>query len=96
MPTFEVTRPFRRDYARLTLQQKATLFAAVRRFVQDLRSGMFRRGLRVKAIRGAAGIFEMTWAPDGRATFQFGPPVTRGEVHVIWRRCGTHDVRDTP
>lgn len=96
MPTFEVTRRFRRDYERLTPQQKAALFAAVRKFVQDLRAGSFRKGLRVKAIRGAPGIFEITWASDGRATFEFGPAVRTGDVHVIWRRCGTHGVLDTP
>ncbi len=58
----------------------------------DLRAGRFRRGLRVKAVQGAAGIFEMTWAPDGRATFQYGEERRPGDRHVIWRRIGTHDV----
>ncbi len=58
----------------------------------DLRAGRFRRGLRVKDVQGAAGIFEMTWAPDGRATFQSGEERRPGGRHVIWRRIGTHDV----
>ena len=58
----------------------------------DLRAGRFRRGLRVKDVQGAAGIFEMTWAPDGRATFQYGEERRPGDRHVIWRRIGTHDV----
>ncbi len=34
----------------------------------------------------------MTWAPDGRATFEYGDEVQSGEPHVTWRRIGTHSV----
>lgn len=70
---------------------------AVTQFVEDLRAGgQFRKGLRVKRVKGAPGIFEMTWAPDGRATFQYGDPVRAGESHIIWRRVGTHSVFPEP
>jgi hypothetical protein len=49
-------------------EQKGAFKRAVRKFVRDLPSGAFRKGLRVKGIQGAEGIFEMTWADDGRAT----------------------------
>ena len=66
-------------------------------FVEDLRQGrQFRNGLRVKGVKGAPGIFEMTWADDGRATFEYGQPVIPGQPHVIWRRVGTHDIFDAP
>ena len=56
-----------------------------------------RKGLRVKRIRGAAGeIWEMTWAPDGRATFQYGKERIPGEPHIIWRRIGTHGIFQQP
>jgi muconolactone delta-isomerase len=97
MPTYETTRQFARDYQSLTEDQRAAFRAAVRKFVEDLeRGGAFRRSLRVKGVQGAAGIFEMTWADNGRATFQYGNPIRRGEVHVIWRRCGTHEVFSAP
>jgi hypothetical protein len=38
----------------------------------------------------------MTWAADGRATFEFGEPVVSGQPHVIWRRVGTHAVLRRP
>jgi hypothetical protein len=38
----------------------------------------------------------MTWADDGRATFQFGDSVVEGEPHVIWRRVGTHNIFGQP
>jgi hypothetical protein len=34
--------------------------------------------------------WEMTWAPDGRATLEYGTERRPGEPHVIWRRIGTH------
>ena len=50
----------------------------------------------MKGVKGAARIFEMTWAADGRATFEYGSEITPGEIHIIWRRVGTHDVFTTP
>jgi len=37
----------------------------------------------------------MTWAPNGRATFQYGRSHGSGP-HVIWRRFGTHDIFGEP
>lgn len=81
----------------LTSRQQAAFLAAVAQFVDDLKTGRgFRKGLRVKGIQGAAGIFEMTWADDGRATFEYGDPVIPGEAHIIWRRVGTHVIFNQP
>ena len=51
-----------------------------------------RKGLRVKGVKGAQGVFEMTWAPNGGATFSYGKSRKHDEPHVIWRRVGTHDI----
>jgi hypothetical protein len=97
LPTFRWLARFRADFNRLTPSQQAAFLAAVTHFVEDLASGgQFRKGLRVKGVHGAPGIFEMTWAPDGRATFGYGESVRPGEAHVIWRRIGTHDVLGQP
>jgi hypothetical protein len=37
-------------------------------------------------------VYEVTWAPDGPATFEYGEELRVGELHVIWRRVGTHDI----
>jgi len=34
----------------------------------------------------------MTWAKDGRATWQYGQELRAGEAHVIWRRIGSHEI----
>ena len=97
MPTFAWLARFRADFQRLTPAQQAAFLVAVGQFVEDLRQGgQFREGLRVKGIKGAAGIFEMTWADDGRATFQYGEEIVEGQPHIIWRRVGTHDVFTQP
>ena len=96
MPTFAQTDRFRRDFAKLTAAQKAAFRAAAAKFVVDLESGSFRPGLRVKGVQGAAGVLEMTWADDGRATFEYGSTVREGETHVVWRRIGTHDIFARP
>lgn len=53
--------------------------------------------LRVKPMKGAPGIWEMTWCfsgPDGRATFEWIE--IDGEPAIRWRRVGTHDVFTRP
>jgi len=96
VPTFAWLARFGADFDALSAEQQAALLAAVADFVADLKAGAFRSSLRVKDVKGAARIFEMTWAADGRATFEYGSEVTAGETHIIWRRVGTHDVFTTP
>jgi hypothetical protein len=96
MPTFERLDPFRDQFERLTETQKAAFRVAVRKFVDDLRCGQFRKGLRVKRVQDREGIWEMTWAPDGRATFEYGSSIRSGEPHIIWRRIGGHEIFDNP
>jgi len=96
MPTFAQADRFRGDFAKLTAAQKAAFRAAAAKFVADLPSGRFRPGLRVRRVQGAMGVFEMTWADDGRATFEYGSAVREGETHIVWRRIGTHDIFTRP
>jgi hypothetical protein len=97
LPTYETLPRFDRDYDRLSPAQRTSFRVAIEKFVADLDRGRgFRSGLRVKGVQGSPGIYELTWADDGRATFQFGPSKDAGEPHVIWRRVGTHNVFGNP
>lgn len=96
MPTWSKTEGFEQDFRKLTPEEKAKFRAAVAAFVADIKARKFRKGLRVKGIQGAEGIFEMTWAKNGRATFQYGPEVRANEPHVVWRRCGSHAIFRKP
>jgi hypothetical protein len=70
---------------------------AVAKIIADLKRGQgFRAGLRIKGVQGHTGVFEMTWADDGRATFSYGTSSVPGEPHIIWRRVGSHDILQNP
>lgn len=97
MPTYDVEPRFLHDYTRLTEEQKVLFAAAYKKMVADLKVGSgFRKGLRVKGVQGHSGIYEMTWAPDGRATFIYGTSPHPGDIHIIWRRIGGHEIFQNP
>jgi hypothetical protein len=54
------------------------------------------RSLRVERLTGT-GVMAMTWSfsgPDGRATFQF--ETIDGDIQVVWRRVGRHQIYREP
>jgi hypothetical protein len=92
VPTFEWQSRFTRDLQALDVAQQQAFRDSVKHFVADLTAGTFRKGLRVKRVQGTSDVWEMTWANDGRATFCYGSSKSHGEVHIIWRRVGTHSI----
>ncbi len=95
MPTSSLAAEFRQYYKKLTQEERAQFKTAVSKFVVDLKAGRgFRPGLRIRGLARRPGVYEMTWAPDGRATFEYGAPVRDGEPHIIWLRIGTHAILD--
>jgi hypothetical protein len=50
----------------------------------------------VKDVTAHPGMFEMTWDNDGRATFSYGQERIAGQLHIIWRRIGTHAIFTPP
>lgn len=98
MPTYEQTPRFTRDLHKLDpAQRKRFRDVLAEQFIPGLRTGKFPEGLRVKRVQATREkVWEMTWAPNGRATFQYGEERRPGQPHVIWRRIGTHDVFRRP
>lgn len=99
MPTYAFLPQFWRDWEALTPEQQDAVLAMKEKFVQDLAAGRFRKGLRVKLVKGTEGIYEVTWAMgaiDGRATFHYGDEVHVGQPHVVWRHVGTHAIFSNP
>src|SRR5574341_617011 len=81
MPTYTTLPRFERDYAQLLPEDQKRFKQAVVKFIEDLKRGEgFRPGLRVRGIQGAGGVFEMTWAPNGRATFEYGVELMRAAL----------------
>ncbi|GAA4694194.1 hypothetical protein [Streptomyces youssoufiensis] len=74
MPTFETLPRFTADLQHLTpAQRRRFRHVVLAAFVPDLRTGrQFRPGLRIKGVRCAPGIYELTWAGNGRATWVYG------------------------
>ncbi|QDN64361.1 hypothetical protein FNV66_00415 (plasmid) [Streptomyces sp. S1D4-14] len=54
-------------------QHRAFHRVVTRAFVPGLRrGGRFRAGLRIKRVRCAPGVYELTWSGGGRATWSYG------------------------
>jgi hypothetical protein len=97
-PTFEITTRAAREYAKPPAAQRRQFQEARRALVAALRDGPsdLPPRLRVKRVQGHQGIWEMTWAAGGRATFEYGPEQLVGEAHVRWRRIGDHSIFAAP
>ncbi|MCK9876566.1 hypothetical protein MXD59_12395 [Frankia sp. Ag45/Mut15] len=94
MPTYEAIAQFWADYRRLRPEQRAAFLRARTLFVDGLAEGALHPSLRVKGFKLRPGVFELSWAPNGRALFTYGSPLPGHgtDPHVIWLRVGTHDI----
>ncbi|MCB1253069.1 MAG: hypothetical protein KDB39_07465 [Austwickia sp.] len=101
---FETTPAFDADYRRLRPEHRAEFRRVLRqKFIlacDELArdpAASWPKSLRVKAVRGALGVLEMTWSfasPDGRATFEL--VTVEGDLRCRWRRIGDHGVFRQP
>jgi hypothetical protein len=98
---FERTAAFKRDFKRLPEGHKARFRECIPGFndaAERAASGQdnpWPKGLRVKPIKSARGVWELTWSmkdPDGRATWEWIE--VDGERAIRWRRIGDHGVLD--
>jgi hypothetical protein len=102
---FESTSRFDADFKRLTEADRRTFIEAAQTFSRACDTWLTSRGsarwpasLRVKPLRAAPGVWEMTWSfsgPDGRATWEW-LILPSGEPIVRWRRIGDHTIFRTP
>lgn len=98
MPTYDISTAFERTWGKLTPNQTHRFRIQLEKFVEDLtameegRRTAFRRGLRIKKLRGANDVYEMTWDSDGRATFAMGNPIQEGRFHIVWLDIGGHEI----
>ena len=101
---FETTPAFDSDYRRLKREHAIAFKAAVREKFAPACDAHAKdpntpwpASLRVRSVRSAPGVLEMTWSfasPDGRATFEL--VAVAGELRCRWRRVGDHDVFNRP
>ena len=83
---------------KLTGEQRRSLLAARDQLVDGLRQEppAFAPALRVRRVQGTEGIWELSWAADGRATFRYGAELAAGQPHIVWLRIGKHAILDDP
>lgn len=101
---FETTPAFDLDYRRLKSEHQVAFrlvvkdkFAPACDAYAAAPASVWPASLRVKSVRNAPGVLEMTWSfasPDGRATFEF--LTVDGQLRCRWRRVGDHDVFKRP
>jgi hypothetical protein len=97
VPTHEERERFTREFAKLSPEMKRAFAEALAAFIADADSGRFRASLRVKRVRKAKGMWEMSFAGDGRATFERLPgKKRRGAMHIRWHRIGGHEILEDP
>lgn len=98
---FETTPAFDRDFKRLPREHQEKFRDGVPRFHDAAvraaagQDKPWPKGLRVKPVQGARGVWECTWSmehPDGRATWEWIE--LDGEPAIRWRRAGDHRVLD--
>ncbi len=100
---FETTARFDGDFRRLPKAERDLFRAALVAFIPAAESRATRpnapwpKRLRIKSVKGAPGIWEMTWSfagPDGRATFEWA--TIAGSPGIRWRRIGGHAIFRQP
>lgn len=99
---------FAADYKKLSEDEKALFRTALRAFAESAdrvaATGTFvwPKSLRVKSVRGAKGIFEMTWSfsgPDGRLTWEWFPSRDEAgepQAAIRLRRIGSDSILKRP
>ena len=101
---FETTPAFDSDYRRLKPEHRSAFRLAVKEefgpacdaYAADPPTP-WPSALRVKPVRNAAGVLEMTWSfasPDGRTTFEL--ITVDDDLRCRWRRVGDHVVFKRP
>jgi hypothetical protein len=83
MPTIERLPRFDRDWAELDPREQACFRDVARGFLEDLAAGLPSAAARVQGIRGAPGVFELSWSAEGHATLS-----SAAGPHIVWRRVG--------
>lgn len=96
MPTFERGPRLDREFRRLSRELQRAFLQALPLFITALRASPpdVPPQLRVKRVEGSAGVWELSFAADGRATFEYGAERIPGHPHVVWRR--NRDAGDPP
>jgi len=95
---------FDRDFKKLKREHQLLFLDAQEQFVMEFEQLLIHKTLksvskkyRVKVLKNTVEIWEMTWSfsrLDGRATFHLNE--IDGQLTLVWRRIGNHDIFKQP
>ena len=101
IPTFEAMQRFWIEFDDLPAYQREAFGRARQEFVRASKrweasgcagGAVFPDALRVKPVKGQRGIWELTWAGDGRCTWEYGTSLREEpSCHILWRCIGSHE-----
>ncbi len=95
MPKYDTLASFDTEYAKLTPEQKRRFRIAVKKIINALKNGTFPPPPLVEKMAGYS-YYEVRWAADGRATFEYVFDAVLGEHVIIWRHIGDHTILNHP
>lgn len=89
-PTFDRLAQFKRDYRKLTPDQRTRFRAAAKQVIAPLSTtppGAAGRPL-IRELPDHPRFYELQVDRNTRAVYTFGPAVRTGQPHIIWCRIG--------
>jgi hypothetical protein len=95
-PTFDRLAHFKRDYRKLTAEQRQRFRAAAKKVIAPMSTtppGEPTQPL-VRELRGHPGFYEVYIDRETRAVYTFGTAVRPGQPHIIWCRIGGAETLD--
>ena len=85
------------EHRRLFQKERTRFLDALGNLDSTDRPTNLPKKFRIKQLRNTDGIWSMTWSfsrPDGRATFHIQE--IDGQLTIVWRRIGSHEVFKQP
>lgn len=95
MPKYDASQQFLREHAKLTPELRTQFLYARRTINNTLRSTGRMPGPKLVEKMSGYDIYEVRFAPNGRATFHL-TTTANGEMVVFWRRIGDHSILKNP
>ncbi|MBA3826288.1 MAG: hypothetical protein H0X24_20605 [Ktedonobacterales bacterium] len=96
MPKYDTLPGFMREFNKLSHEQQQLFLEAVRAIIVSLRLTQKLPGSPLIKKMTDYEIYEVRWAPNGRATFHLEPDPSGNEMIVVWRHIGGHEIYKHP
>lgn len=96
MPYYDSLPLFDKEFSKLAPEQRRAFMAAVRKIIDSLTAGQGFPSPPLVQKMSAYNLYEVRWAADGRATFEYAYDAALQAHKVLWRRIGDHKILTQP